>query len=183
MSASAPCQPLCYCCCCCCCCCRRKKKQQIAAVAWVNSTVFDYAGKMQTGRLTLHAWPLFTELEDSVHYMGSTVLNPNTTECVTLEVDIQRPLLQPPERKSLPITYPSKEQIKELAAEMSQAATPAVSPWPRLLLLLLLTVCVCVCALQEKFPMHMIQDLQKIVDQDPLAQLDEQDKELIWRMR
>ena len=29
----------------------------------------------------------------------------------------------------------------------------------------------------------MIKDLQKVIEQDPLAQLDEQDKELIWKMR
>ena len=29
----------------------------------------------------------------------------------------------------------------------------------------------------------MVKDLQKVVEQDPLAQLDEQDKELIWKMR
>ena len=29
----------------------------------------------------------------------------------------------------------------------------------------------------------MVKDLQKVVVQDPLAQLDEQDKELIWKMR
>ena len=29
----------------------------------------------------------------------------------------------------------------------------------------------------------MIRDLQRVVDQDPLAQLDEQDKEQIWQMR
>ena len=29
----------------------------------------------------------------------------------------------------------------------------------------------------------MIKDLQKVVEQDPLAQLDLQDKELIWQMR
>ncbi len=29
----------------------------------------------------------------------------------------------------------------------------------------------------------MVKDLQRVVEQDPLAQLDEQDKELIWQMR
>ena len=29
----------------------------------------------------------------------------------------------------------------------------------------------------------MVKDLQKVVEQDPLAQLDEQDKELVWKMR
>ncbi len=29
----------------------------------------------------------------------------------------------------------------------------------------------------------MIKELEKVAEQDPLAQLDEQDKELIWKMR
>ncbi len=29
----------------------------------------------------------------------------------------------------------------------------------------------------------MVSNLQKVVEQDPLAQIDEQDKELIWQMR
>ena len=37
--------------------------------------------------------------------------------------------------------------------------------------------------LQDKFPPPMVKDLQKVVEQDPLAQLDEQDKELVWKMR
>lgn len=41
----------------------------------------------------------------------------------------------------------------------------------------------CLFPPQNKFPHRMVKDLQKVVEQDPLAQLDEQDKELIWKMR
>ena len=36
---------------------------------------------------------------------------------------------------------------------------------------------------QDKFTEFDLEQLRKVVDQDPLAQLDEQDKELIWKMR
>ena len=36
---------------------------------------------------------------------------------------------------------------------------------------------------QERFTESDLEQLRKVVDQDPLAQLDEQDKELIWKMR
>ena len=36
---------------------------------------------------------------------------------------------------------------------------------------------------QEKFPSDVVETLKRVLDQDPLAQLDEQDKELIWRTR
>ena len=36
---------------------------------------------------------------------------------------------------------------------------------------------------QKKFPWDAVETLKQVLDQDPLAQLDEQDKDLIWRMR
>lgn len=36
---------------------------------------------------------------------------------------------------------------------------------------------------QNKFSEADLDQLRRVVDQDPLAQLDEQDKELIWKMR
>ena len=100
---------------------------QIAQVAWVNTTVFNYKGQLQCGKLTLYAWPIESELEESVHYMGSTVLNPSTTECVTLEIEILRPNVPHHHQSSLPIMYPSDEKIRELVAEIAQVAAGVVS--------------------------------------------------------
>lgn len=101
---------------------------QIAPVAWVNMTVFDYASKLQSGSVTLYAWPIQTELEESINYMGSTTLNPSTTECVSLGIEIPPPPLPPhiPNRGK-PIMYPSYDQIRAFAHEVSQVAIPAVS--------------------------------------------------------
>lgn len=99
---------------------------QIAQVAWVNTTVFDYKGQLQTGKLTLYAWPIESELEESVHYMGSTVLNPSTTECVSLEIEVMKPNVPPTARPGAPIMYPSTEKIHELAAEISTVAATVV---------------------------------------------------------
>ena len=100
---------------------------QIAQVAWVNTTVFDYEGQLQTGKLTLYAWPIESELEESVHYMGSTVLNPSTTECVSLDIEIIAPNVPPTMRPGAPIMYPSSEKIRTLAAEISTVAATVVS--------------------------------------------------------
>ena len=182
--------------------------------------------------------------------MGSTVLNPSTTECVGLDIEVMAPSLPPNMRPGAPIMYPSTEKIQALAAEISTVAATVVSSlqyssctvWPKIfkvfanfttcsrwrnfcpvkifsymvyyggptLLLFVLymsmhqhlqqqngqiyeflpenygeqnsNVSAAVCV-QEKFPPHMVKDLQKVVEQDPLAQLDEQDKELVWKMR
>ena len=43
----------------------------------------------------------------------------------------------------------------------------------------------CVCVPQDKFKTNTkeLKNLQRVIEFDPLAQLDEQDKELIWRAR
>ena len=95
-------------------------------MAWVNTTVFNYEGQLQTGKLTLYAWPIESELEESVHYMGSTVLNPSTTECVSLDIEIMKPNAPPTMRPGAPIMYPSTEKIRALAAEISTVAATVV---------------------------------------------------------
>ena len=59
-----------------------------------------------------------------MHYMGSTVLNPSTTECARLEVHMSVPNLLPNVPCEKPVMYPSKEEIEELNKEVS---TPGVS--------------------------------------------------------
>lgn len=95
-------------------------------MAWVNTTVFNYEGQLQTGRLTLYTWPIESELEESVHYMGSTVLNPSTTECASLEIEIIKPVTPANVHPSAPILYPSIERVHELADEISQVAATVV---------------------------------------------------------
>ena len=58
--------------------------------------------------------------------MGSTVLNPSTTECVCLNIDIMMPNLPTTVRHPKPIMYPSMEQIRSMDQEVSQMAIPAV---------------------------------------------------------
>ena len=103
---------------------------QIAAIAWANMTAFDYASRLQTGPVTLYAWPVGAELEDEVHYIGSTVQNTSTTDCISLVIDIPTPVLPPSVGArpgiSRPIMYPSYDQIRKFAHEVSQVAISAV---------------------------------------------------------
>ncbi len=101
----------------------------MSPVAWVNMTVFDYTSQLQSGRFTLYAWPIEAELVETVHYMGSTVLNPSTTECVCLEIDVNLPNLPANVSKDRPIMYPSMKEIEALNKEASLVATPVVSTY------------------------------------------------------
>lgn len=95
-------------------------------VAWVNMNVFDYTGRLQQGSQTLYSWPIEAELGDSVNYMGPTVLNSSSSECVCLEVEITE-LPLPPSSRSKVVVFPPLEEIRRFAHEVSQVATPAVS--------------------------------------------------------
>ena len=59
--------------------------------------------------------------------MGSTVLNPNTTECLSLEIEIIKPKFPPKVHPGAAVMYPSGEQIHTLADEISQVAATEVS--------------------------------------------------------
>ena len=101
----------------------------------MNTTVFNYEGQLQVNRFHLYAWPIDFELEDSVHYMGSTVLNPSTNECLCLEVEIKTAQgCNTSDEKT--VIYPPKEQIMALAKEIDGVTIPAVKLLSLFILLL-----------------------------------------------
>ena len=103
---------------------------QIIPIAWVNMNIFDYSKKLQTGQFVLYAWPVEDELEESVNFMGSSVLNSSTSETVpVLEVEVRAPNVQ----RGKAIVYPLHERIEHVAREASKGMISPVS------------VCVCVC--------------------------------------
>ena len=86
--------------------------------------VFDYSKKLQTGQFVLYAWPVEDELEESVNFMGSSVLNSSTSETVpVLEVEIKAPNVY----KGKSIVYPPPERIEQIASNASKAMIPPVS--------------------------------------------------------
>ena len=90
-------------------------------------TVFDYKAELQLNKFSLYAWPIDSELEESVHYMGGTVLNPSTTECLCLEIEVIPPKVDQNIAPGKPIMYPSKDEIMLMAREIGEVAIPAVS--------------------------------------------------------
>ena len=86
--------------------------------------VYDYEGRLQTGRQELHAWPCVSKLEEEVNFMGSNVLNLSTSDNVSVEVEVIEPGGGPAGK---PIMYPTEAQMNKFAWEMSQVSIPAVS--------------------------------------------------------
>ena len=175
-------------------------------IAWANQAVFDYACNLNTGICELYMWPVHEELCDSLNYMGTTVLNSATHDTVCLKVEISTPGGVPEGHP--PIMFPSREMVHHVNDSVSQRRPNSVrcvhthSPASHSNCVLLYeeeqwaphqhtcptthgyacTVCP-VCMQRETSNKKKIKELEMVVNRDPLAELDDQDKQLVWYMR
>jgi phosphatidylinositol-4,5-bisphosphate 3-kinase len=138
---------------------KKKAQKETIQIAWVNHAVFDYACNLHSGVFDVNMWPIYEELDDVLNYMGTTVLNSGGHGAVCLKVEVCRPK-GISDTCTLPVMFPSKEISHRLADSVSRQRLPST-----------------------KFTKKKIDELEKIVSRDPLAPLDEQDKELVWEMR
>lgn len=112
-------------------------------IAWANQAVFDYACNLKTGICDLYMWPVHEELSDSLHYMGTTVLNSATHDTVCLKVEISTPQDIPEDHP--PIMFPSREIVHRVNASVSQRRFSSVRYAPtHSPAILLLNLCCCV---------------------------------------
>uniref|UniRef100_A0A8C2XMM6 Phosphatidylinositol 4,5-bisphosphate 3-kinase catalytic subunit beta isoform n=1 Tax=Cyclopterus lumpus TaxID=8103 RepID=A0A8C2XMM6_CYCLU len=125
-------------------------------IAWVNTMVFDYKGQLKTGDIILHCWSSFPdELEEMLNPIGTIQTNPYTENATSLHINF-------PEYSSHSIVFPPFDKILEKAAEIARASD-----------------CVSMGRGGKKF--HI--ELKEIMERDPLSQLCENEKDLIWTLR
>ncbi|KAI4893118.1 hypothetical protein NFI96_020627 [Prochilodus magdalenae] len=125
-------------------------------IAWVNTMVFDYRGQLKTGDIILHTWSSFPdELEEMLNPIGTIQTNPYTENATALHIRF-------PEYSSHPIIFPPFDKILEKAAEIV-GASDSMSMGRG----------------GKKF--HI--ELKEIMERDPLSQLCENEKDLIWTLR
>uniref|UniRef100_A0A672GY75 Phosphatidylinositol 4,5-bisphosphate 3-kinase catalytic subunit beta isoform n=1 Tax=Salarias fasciatus TaxID=181472 RepID=A0A672GY75_SALFA len=125
-------------------------------IAWVNTMVFDFKGQLKTGDITLHCWSSFPdELEEMLNPIGTIQTNPYTENATALHIHF-------PEYSSHPIIFPPFDKILEKAAEIVGASD-----------------CVSGARGGKKFYI----ELKEIMERDPLSQLCENEKDLIWTLR
>ncbi|XP_069003589.1 phosphatidylinositol 4,5-bisphosphate 3-kinase catalytic subunit beta isoform [Embiotoca jacksoni] len=125
-------------------------------IAWVNTMVFDYKGQLKTGDIILHCWSSFPdELEEMLNPIGTIQTNPYTENATALHIHF-------PEHSLHPIIFPPFDKILEKAADIARAS-----------------VSVPVGRGGKKF--HI--ELKEIMERDPLSQLCENEKDLIWTLR
>ncbi|XP_072249085.1 phosphatidylinositol 4,5-bisphosphate 3-kinase catalytic subunit beta isoform [Leuresthes tenuis] len=125
-------------------------------IAWVNTMVFDYKGQLKTGDIILHCWSSFPdELEEMLNPIGTVQTNPYTENATALHIHF-------PEYSPHPIIFPPFDKILEKAAEIARAND---------------------CAPMGRGGKKFHIELKEIMERDPLSQLCENEKDLIWTLR
>ncbi|XP_028274773.1 phosphatidylinositol 4,5-bisphosphate 3-kinase catalytic subunit beta isoform [Parambassis ranga] len=124
-------------------------------IAWVNTMVFDYKGQLKTGDIILHCWSSFPdELEEMLNPIGTIQTNPYTENATELHIHFS-------EYSSHAVIFPPFDKILEKAAEIAKANDSLPGRGGK------------------KF--HI--ELKEIMERDPLSQLCENEKDLIWTLR
>ncbi|KAM9317268.1 phosphatidylinositol 4,5-bisphosphate 3-kinase catalytic subunit beta isoform [Gastrophryne carolinensis] len=135
----------------------KKAGKMHSPVAWVNTMVFDYKGQLKTGEHVLHSWSSFPdELEEMLNPMGTVRTNPFTENATALHIKFT-------EYTKASIFYPPFDKILEKAAEIARQSD-SLSMAGRG---------------GKKFNI----ELKEIMERDPLCQLCENEKDLIWTLR
>lgn len=125
-------------------------------IAWVNTMVFDYRGQLKTGDIILHCWSSFPdELEEMLNPIGTIQTNPYTENATELHISF-------PEYSTQPVVFPAFDKILEKAAEIAGASDTMT-----------------IGRGGKKFYI----ELKEIMERDPLSQLCENEKDLIWTLR
>lgn len=140
------------------------KKKEMMPLAWVNIPVFDYKGTLRSDdQKKLYMWTLTDDdvlTDELVNPIGTVESNPQTDEAVCLTISFHKYNLDGP------IYYPLFDKVMEVAAQHSKFASDEQDALARL-------------GINKD---HM-EALKAMVDRDPLHQLHEQEKELIWTQR
>ncbi|XP_056329226.1 phosphatidylinositol 4,5-bisphosphate 3-kinase catalytic subunit beta isoform [Danio aesculapii] len=125
-------------------------------IAWVNTMVFDYRGQLKTGDIILHCWSSFPdELEEMLNPIGTIQTNPYTENATELHISF-------PEYSTQPVVFPAFDKILEKAAEIA-GASDSMS--------------------MGRGGKKLYIELKEIMERDPLSQLCENEKDLIWTLR
>uniref|UniRef100_A0A4W5PDC1 Phosphatidylinositol 4,5-bisphosphate 3-kinase catalytic subunit beta isoform n=1 Tax=Hucho hucho TaxID=62062 RepID=A0A4W5PDC1_9TELE len=125
-------------------------------IAWVNTMVFDYKGQLKTGDIILHSWSSFPdELEEMLNPIGTIQTNPYTENATALHIHL-------PDYNPHPILFPPFDKILEKAAEIAGSSD---------------------CSTMGRGGKKFHIELKEIMERDPLSQLCENEKDLIWTLR
>ncbi|XP_064460936.1 phosphatidylinositol 4,5-bisphosphate 3-kinase catalytic subunit beta isoform-like isoform X2 [Ornithodoros turicata] len=132
-------------------------------LAWVNATVYDFRGHLRSGYLRLAMWTYAEDLHaedvDMLNPLGTVVANPDPGRPSVITISF------PKYSAVHSVQYPQLAEILECAATCMNQGTEGAQR-----------------AQGHASKSHLRQLLQ-ISEQDPLAPLHEQDRQLLWFLR
>ncbi|KAH9490074.1 Phosphatidylinositol 4,5-bisphosphate 3-kinase catalytic subunit alpha isoform [Bulinus truncatus] len=132
---------------------KRNKKVQYA-LAWGNLQLFDFNKRHLNGKYSLYMWSMPQGMDDLLNPIGIPGSNPSK-DCPCLEIEF--------DRFTHPLAYPPDSHFEQLANVVMIKEAKLGHP---------------VIATERD-----IQFLEEIVEKDPLSDISEQDKILLWKLR
>ncbi|PRD35280.1 UNVERIFIED_CONTAM: Pik3ca [Trichonephila clavipes] len=135
---------------------RRKRREEHCAIAWGNINLFDYKDRLLSDRVSVHLWAMPKGMDELLNPIDTTGSNPNRdSPCLVLEF----------ERFSSTVVFPTMGEIEEYANFVSKIEVQEES---------------------KRMPSEAASEfetLKEIIERDPLSEISEQEKELLWRLR
>ncbi|KDR21011.1 phosphatidylinositol 4,5-bisphosphate 3-kinase catalytic subunit delta isoform [Zootermopsis nevadensis] len=134
-----------------------KQELYINPLAWVNTTVYDFKNQLKTGAMTLYMWTYAEDVqtEDILHPLGTVVSNPNVEHATALTLTFHR------YHAERTVMYPSP--LLENAASQNSGYDVPGTPLG-----------------QTKSHLEF---LRQIAERDPLHEMHDQERKIIWSLR
>lgn len=134
---------------------RRNRKVQYA-LAWGNIQLFNFNNRLQADKQSLYLWPMPQGMDDLLNPIGPPMSNPNK-DCPCLEIEF--------DHFSHPLVYPPESHFEQLARMVSLKEYQN--------------------GLMQPAEVNTLDKaaLEEIISKDPLSDISEQEKELLWKMR
>ncbi|KAL5252680.1 hypothetical protein ACHWQZ_G015451 [Mnemiopsis leidyi] len=152
------------------------KKRRSASIAWANIPLFNYQGLLKSGDVKLHMWDCQLA-DESFNYIGTTTSN-TKDECITLTLKFPS--------NNTNVKYPDMKRICSLSAQLLTEAREeserAIAKHGHEKVRSDDKIVFCLSHATDP-PDSYIVHLTEVVSKDPLEDIFEHEKTLLWQMR
>ena len=152
---------------------RNKNREDTTMLCWANVNLFDYKNVLLSGKLSLHLRQAPREHNDLLFPLGETGSNyvgsNAPRDATVLRVDFERP-----SHANVVVAYPSADDFRDYAAFLEKLNDPRQSKF---------NVNASYVPAQVDINEAEWSQLQDILQRDPLAEISEQEKSVLWRLR
>lgn len=132
---------------------RSKDREEHTMLSWGNMNMFDYKQRLLVDKVSLNLWGVPKGLDELLYPLGNQGTNPNK-DSPCLELEF--------EQNPNPIVFPDPATIRTYAVFISQMDTKTAPEIP------------------SPSDVAVLKDIET---KDPLSEISEQDKELLWTFR